>query len=214
MSQTYEILSFYKFIEINKTQELRTELKKVTQELDMLGTILLAEEGINGMVTGSPDNITRFKKHIHSNPLFQDVLFKVNQHDSPAFSRMLVKVKDHIITLRKDIEPNEITGEYISPEDFLQWQNDNKDMIILDTRNDYEVDMGTFKNAVNPNIQSFDQFPDWVDQNLEGKKNIPIVTFCTGGIRCEKATSYMKQKGFESVYQLDGGIITYFDKTK
>ncbi|MFK7871809.1 MAG: rhodanese-related sulfurtransferase [Oligoflexales bacterium] len=214
MSQPYEILSFYKFVDIEDPTALQADLKKLTQTLNMLGTILLAKEGINGMVTGSPTDIEVFKSSMHENPLFSDLLFKANLHDQPAFSRMLVKVKNHIITLRKEVEPTKETGEYLSPKDFLDWQNKNKDMIILDTRNDYEVEMGTFQNAVNPDIQSFDQFPEWVDQNLENNKKTPIVTFCTGGIRCEKATAYMKQKGFESVYQLDGGIITYFEETK
>ena len=126
---------------------------------------------------------------------------------------MLVKVKKEIITMRKDVDPLKKTGKNITPNDFKKWLDENKDIHVIDTRNDYEVNMGTFKTAVNPKIKSFTEFTTYINENKENFKDKPIVTFCTGGIRCEKATAYMMDKGLKDVYQLQGGIIKYFEET-
>lgn len=207
------VVSFYKFVKIPKPVELQLELKELTQTLAMKGTIILASEGVNGMVSGTCENIQKFKEHLWANSLFAELEFKDSFYNKESFRRMLVKIKKYIITMRKEVDPLEDTGEYLSAEEFKKWQDEQKDMLIVDTRNDYEYQMGTFKNAIDPDIKSFDEFPEWVEQELAEQKEKTIVTFCTGGIRCEKATAYMKKIGFKNVYQLEGGIIKYLEKT-
>ncbi|MFK7822511.1 MAG: rhodanese-related sulfurtransferase [Oligoflexales bacterium] len=207
------VVSFYKFVKIQDPKELQTKLSELTKKLDMKGTIILAHEGVNAMVSGSYKNIQKFKKFLWADKHFADLEFKDSYYDKESFRRMLVKVKKYIITMRKEVDPLEETGEYITAEEFKKWQDEQTDMLIVDTRNDYEYQMGTFRNAIDPDIKSFDEFPDWVEKELGDQKEKTIVTFCTGGIRCEKATAYMKKIGFKKVYQLEGGIIKYLEKT-
>ena len=207
------VVSFYKFVKIQDPKALQTKLKELTDKLNMKGTIILAHEGVNAMVSGSSSNIQAFKEYLWADKHFTDLEFKDSYYDKESFRRMLVKVKKYIITMRKEVDPLEETGEYIAAEEFKKWQDEQKDMLIVDTRNDYEYQMGTFKNAIDPDIKSFDEFPDWVEKELGDQKDKTIVTFCTGGIRCEKATAYMKKIGFKKVYQLEGGIIKYLEKT-
>ena len=207
------VISFYKFVPVDDPQALRNKLKKLCDQLDTKGTILLASEGMNGMISGSPESIETLINEIHKDPRFSDVEFKKSFHSDVSFRRMLVKVKKYIVTMRKDVDPLAETGEYLDPIEFKKWQDEGKELLILDTRNDYEVALGTFTNAIDPKITHFDQFPDWISKNLQDSKDKPIVTFCTGGIRCEKATAFMLQQGFKKVYQLEGGIIKYLEKT-
>ncbi|MDD9951930.1 MAG: rhodanese-like domain-containing protein [Zetaproteobacteria bacterium] len=207
------VISFYKFVTIKNPSLLRESLQATTARLQIMGSIIVAEEGINGMLSGSEANIRSFEQEMHTDARFADLEFKESLYDDVSFRRMLVKQKKEIITLRQPIDPQKDTGAYLDPLEFKKWQDEAKDMVILDTRNDYEVALGTFKNAVDPKIRSFGEFPEWVDQNLSADKEKTIVTFCTGGIRCEKATAYMKMKGFTNVYQIEGGILKYFEKT-
>ena len=179
------VVSFYKFVPIKEPSELQAKLKELTKKLDMRGTIILAHEGINAMVSGSCDNIQTFKEYLWADKHFADLEFKDSYYDKESFRRMLVKVKKYIVTMRKEVDPLEVTGEYLPAEEFKKWQDENKDMLIVDTRNDYEYHLGTFKNAIDSNIKSFDEFPDWVENELGDQKEKTIVTFCTGGIRCE-----------------------------
>lgn len=207
------VISFYKFIPVEDPQELKNKLKKLCDQLDTRGTILIASEGINGMISGSSESVEILIKEFHKDSRFSDVEFKKSFHEDVSFRRMLVKVKKYIVTMRKDVDPLAETGEYLDPIKFKKWQDEGKELLILDTRNDYEVALGTFANAIDPKITHFDQFPDWISKNLQDAKDTPIVTFCTGGIRCEKATAFMLQQGFKKVYQLEGGIIKYLEKT-
>ena len=207
------VISFYKFVPVEKPEELRSHLKRLCEKLKTKGTILIATEGINGMVSGPEGSISGLIGEIKRDSRFSDIEFKKSHHNSISFRRMLVKVKKYIITMREKVDPFEKTGAYLDPKEFKKWQDEGRDMLILDTRNDYEVALGTFKKAIDPKIKTFDEFPQWIRKNLQEARDKPIVTFCTGGIRCEKATAYMLQLGFKSVYQLDGGIIRYLEKT-
>lgn len=209
------IVAFYKFVPITDMQTLRTNWKKKAVSLDLKGTILIASEGINGSLAGSELSIKAMQDHMKSDERFSDLEFKISYYSETSFRRMLVKLKKEIITMHCDaIDPNKETGKYLDPIEFKKWQDEGKDILIVDTRNDYEVAMGTFENAIDPKIKTFSQFPEWVDKNLQDDKEKVIVTFCTGGIRCEKATAYMVKKGFKNVYQLKGGILKYFEEVK
>ena len=209
-------LGFYKFVQLNQLETLRSTLLNRANELSIKGKIIIAEEGINGMLSGSQLSIKEYKDFLCQIDEFSDLEFKENLYpkDEHLFGRMLIKIKDQIITLRQDVDPVNNTGNYLAPLDFLKWQEDQEDFLIVDTRNTYEVNLGTFRNAIDPKIESFDEFPQWVDTCLKDQKDKKIVTFCTGGIRCEKATAYMKAAGFKDVYQIKGGIINYLEKTK
>ena len=173
------VVSFYKFVSIEDPKELQAKLKELTHKLDMRGTIILAHEGINAMVSGSCENIQTFKEHLWADKHFSDIGFKDSYYEKESFRRMLVKVKKYIVTMRKEVDPLDVTGEYLPAEEFKKWQDEQKDMLIVDTRNDYEFQMGTFKNAIDPDIKSFDEFPDWVEKELGDQKDKTIVTFCT-----------------------------------
>ena len=208
------IASFYKFTPIKKTKELQKLALEKALSLDLKGTLLVAEEGLNGMISGKDEAISSFKAYLELQDDVGALDFKLSYYDDVSFRRMLVKVKKEIITIRQDLDPLKETGHYLPPEDLEKWYEEGRDMLVLDTRNDYEVAMGTFEGAIDPKIKSFEAFTDYVDEHLEELKEKPVVTFCTGGIRCEKATAYMKQKGIEDVYQLEGGIIRYFEAMK
>ena len=216
MTEKNIALCFYKFVEIEGLEEMQDLLLKTSLKLGLKGKILIAHEGINGMLSGRRNSIDEFKIFLTSLREFANIEFKENIYDfdSHLFGRMLVKIKKYIITLRKEVDPINDTGKYLEPEDFLKLQEEGENFLIVDTRNSYEVKMGTFKGAIDPEIESFDEFPDWVDKTLSNEKDKQIVTFCTGGIRCEKATAYMKSAGFKNVYQIHGGILNYLEKTQ
>ncbi|MCB9228753.1 MAG: rhodanese-related sulfurtransferase [Deltaproteobacteria bacterium] len=209
------VISFYKFVPVREPAALRSRLWTRCRELGTKGTILIAKEGINGMVSGSAEAISELVQSLRSEEGFEDLDFKESFHQAESFRRMLVKVKKYIITLRldEDVDPRKETGHYLDPLEFKKWQDQGREMVIVDTRNDYEVALGTFRNALDPKIKSFDQFPDWVREHLQDAKDKVVVTFCTGGVRCEKATAVMMREGFQHVYQLEGGILRYFEKT-
>lgn len=209
------VVSFYKFVKIDNPHELKELLLSRSLDLGLQGTILVSLEGINAMISGEIASMKAFERWFKGDLRFADVEFKESLYAGVSFRRMLVKVKKEIITMRQQVDPVDDTGAYVSPLEFKDWQDSNKDMIIVDTRNDYEVALGSFKNALNPNIKTFGEYPEWVSEHLndDQDKEKVVVTFCTGGIRCEKATAYMKQQGFKNVYQLEGGIIKYFEET-
>jgi len=211
--QEQKVLSFYKFVMIQNPHELREDLLAKANQLELKGTIILAEEGINGMISGSGENIKLIVEYISLHTEIGEFELKYSTHNDEVFRRMLVKVKKEIITMRKEVDPSKKTGKYLSPKDLQKMLDSKEDLILLDTRNDYEYELGSFKNAINPNIKSFGEFVHYIDSNKKSLVNKKVVTFCTGGIRCEKATAYMQKKGILDVYQLKGGIIQYFEKT-
>jgi len=208
-------ISAYKFVTLTAESlpDLRSDLKAEADVCELKGTILLCAEGINCFLAGTRDNIDRFKAFLKARPPFSDLPYKESFSDYQPFSRMLVRLKKEVISMgRSEIEPEKKKAPYISPEKFKRWYEEKKDMIVLDTRNDFEVALGTFDDAVDLDIETFREFPDTVTLMSDEVKNKPVVTFCTGGVRCEKAAQYMLDHGFKEVYQLDGGILNYLEK--
>ena len=201
------ILLFYKFVEISDTEKLSKSHLELCNSLNLKGKILLSKEGINGSVSGTKEQTEKYKKELINDERFKDIEFKEELSTHHPFEKMVIKIKPEIIRLDKEIDISK-TGKHISPKEFLEVYQENKDVIILDTRNDYEFKAGKFKNAINPKIKNFREFPDFV-KNFNVPKDKPIVMYCTGGIRCEKASAYMIQEGFTNVRQLHGGVINF-----
>ena len=207
-----KVAAFYKFAPLNDIEALQEEIRRVCVDAGLLGTILLATEGINGTIAGSEDGVADLFRHLHEYPGLEDLDKKVSFCDRNPFYRMKVRLKKEIVTLGVDgIDPRQDVGEYIAPE---RWNDliSQPNVRLIDTRNDYEVGLGTFAGAENPGTQSFRDFPGWVEQHLPTDKNQPVAMFCTGGIRCEKSTAFLKKQGYKNVYHLEGGILNYLEK--
>lgn len=198
----------YQFVAIPDYQALRAPLLAQCQSLSLKGTILLSQEGINLNLSGTVDAIAKFKTSLNTYTYFSGMTFREGYSETQPFKRLKIKLKKEIITLRQPkANPIEKRAPAILPETLKQWLDEKREFTLLDTRNDYEVELGTFQGAVNLHLKHFCDLPKAVQQV---KKDKPIVMFCTGGIRCEKAALYMQQEGYETVYQLDGGILNYF----
>jgi UPF0176 protein len=210
MSQ-YLTAALYKFVSLPDYQNLQAPILAKCLEHHIKGTLLLAAEGINGTIAGAPEDIKTILGYLREDPRLSDLEHKESYADQHPFYRMKVKLKKEIVTMGvSDVNPNDVVGTYVKPEAWNDLISD-PDVILLDTRNDYEVSIGTFKGAVDPKTTTFREFPKFVEQNLDKTKNKKVAMFCTGGIRCEKASSYMKQQGFEEVYHLQGGILKYLE---
>ena len=208
-------VSAYRFVALNAERlgDIKQDLLSCAKSLDLKGTVLLSTEGINLFVAGTPAEIDSFFLKLDSYDEFHQLPRKDSLSDHQPFTRMLVRIKKEIISMGcEHIKPHENTAPHLAPETFKKWYDENKDMVVLDTRNDYEVNLGTFKDAIQLDIKTFREFPSAIASLPEEIKDKPIVTFCTGGIRCEKAAELMQQEGFNNVYQLDGGILNYFEK--
>ncbi len=208
------ITAFYKFTHLPDYRDLRAPLQRVCEENRVVGTILLAEEGINGTVSGPTDGVAALIAYLRSDERLGDLETKEAEapEDQKTFYRMKVRLKKEIVTLGVEgIDPNERVGTYVDPK---EWNAliDDPEVLLIDTRNDYEVEIGTFRGAVDPKTTSFREFPEYVEKNLDPGKQRKIAMFCTGGIRCEKATAYMLEQGFEEVYHLKGGILKYLEE--
>ena len=206
-------LAGYKFVALDALNELKSLLDRRVRELALKGTILLSSEGINIVVAGSEPATGEFEDLIHADARLGDLRFKRSGSTAQPFARMLVKIKKEIITLRvPGIDPARQRAPAVSAKEFRRWLDEGRDIVLLDTRNAFEVEAGTFENAVDLRLRSFGQFAEaagLLDATLKDKT---IVTFCTGGIRCEKAAPLLIANGFHSVYQLDGGILRYFEE--
>lgn len=206
------IAALYKFVALPDFEELREPLQAFCVEQEIKGTLLLAHEGINGTVSGSRSAIDALLEYFSRDERLADIDHKESYEDSQPFYRMKVKLKKEIVTMGvENIDPNQVVGTYVEPKD---WNSliDDPEVTVIDTRNNYEFDIGTFERAVNPNTDSFRELPDYVAKHLDPKKNKKVAMFCTGGIRCEKSTAFMKQQGFEEVYHLKGGILKYLEE--
>lgn len=200
----------YKFIPLNDLETLQAYFLALCSLHHLKGTILLSHEGINLSLAARVSDMQAFKTELLADARFVDMSFHETYSDTQPFKRLKVKIKNEIITLRQpDANPLQERAPSLAPEVFKQWLDENRDVIVLDTRNEYEVEYGTFKRAINLHINDFGEFPAAVE-NIDVDK--PVVMFCTGGIRCEKAALYMQQQGHTNVYQLDGGILGYFAK--
>lgn len=207
----YLVAALYKFVTLPDYRALREPLQTCCDEHGVKGTLLLAKEGINGTLAGAPAGIHAVLAYLRSDPRLAALEHKESFADTMPFYRMKVKLKKEIVTMGvPDIDPNHIVGTYVKPEDWNQLISD-PEVVLIDTRNDYEVAIGTFKGAVDPNIKSFRELPEWVRRQKNLHKKPKVAMFCTGGIRCEKSTAFMKAEGFAEVYHLQGGILKYLE---
>ncbi|MGB5490604.1 MAG: rhodanese-related sulfurtransferase [Woeseiaceae bacterium] len=206
------VVSFYRFYDISDPESLRDELQGLCDKQGLLGTILVATEGFNGTLAGRPDAVATVFEWLRSRFDIADELdARWSSAEQPPFRRMRVRLKREIVTLgRPDILPHKSTGQHVSPE---QWNTllDDPNVLLVDTRNHYEHEVGTFPGAIDPGNDSFREFPEFAKMLAESSKERPLAMFCTGGIRCEKATALMLELGFREVYQLQGGILNYLE---
>ena len=210
----YSVAALYKFSVIENPKTLQVELRKQLKNNLITGTILVGEEGLNGTIAGDQANLKLALQYIKSIHGFSDLDIKYSESKENPFARLKIKLKKEIVTIGDEsIDPNDIVGQYVDPENWNDLISD-ENTILIDTRNDYEYSIGTFKNSINPNTVKFREFPEWVKkQNFskEDKETKKVAMFCTGGIRCEKASSFMKKDGFNNVNHLKGGILKYFE---
>jgi UPF0176 protein len=210
--------ALYKFVTLENFAALQANIHAACEAHQIKGTILLAREGINGTIAGLPENIHKVLHFLRTDAQFEGKFATLEHKESYAdehpFYRMKVKLKKEIVTMGvPSVNPNNTVGTYVKPADWNALISD-PDVILLDTRNDYEVHIGTFKGAVDPKTTTFREFPEYVAQNLDKTKHKKVAMFCTGGIRCEKASSYMLEQGFDEVYHLQGGILKYLETVK
>lgn len=198
----------YQFIALSDLPSLRDHFLNKCKELNLKGTILLSPEGINIFLAGTLVDVQAFKAFLKIDPRFAELNFRESFSAAQSFLRMKVKIKKEIITLRQqDIQPVKKRAPSLSPQELKKWLDEGRDITLLDTRNEYEIRFGTFKNAINLHLKDFCEFPAAADKLNPAK---PIVMFCTGGIRCEKAALHLLKQGFADVFQLEGGILNYF----
>ena len=213
----HKIITLYKFHKIQEPLKLQAALKKELKNLDILGTIILGNEGINGTVSGTSINLDRAIERLKLHSKILDLDLKESFSKKSPFLRLKIKIKDEIVTMgKKNINPLTQSGEYINHK---RWNAliEDKNTLLIDTRNSYEYAIGTFKNSINPKTANFKEFPEWVKKQQfseTDKKQKKVAMFCTGGIRCEKASAFMKNEGFEKVYHLKGGILKYLEETE
>lgn len=208
----FVVAAMYHFVTLEDYQDIRDPLKAFCDEHEIKGTLLLAQEGINGTVAGRREAIDALLAYLKKDDRFEKLEHKESFDQVQPFYRMKVKLKKEIVTMGIDgVDPNKEVGTYIKPKDWNKIISD-PDVILLDTRNDYEVEVGTFEYAVDPKTKIFREFPEYVRENVDKTKHKKVAMFCTGGIRCEKASSFMKNEGFEEVYHLEGGILKYLEE--
>ncbi len=206
------VAALYKFVRLPDFRELKQPLLERCRELRLKGTLLLAPEGINGAVAGSREGIDGILDYLRSEPRFADLAHKESLSAGVPFHRMKVKLRQEIVSLGiPGVDPERLRGEYVKPEDWNA-EVSRPDTLVLDVRNEYETGIGGFRNAVAPNTGTFREFPDYVENNLNPEQHTRVAMYCTGGIRCEKASSYLLSRGFREVVQLQGGILNYLEK--
>ena len=211
--ETVTNLAAYRFVELSGLKELREELLGLCKDAGLRGTILLSLEGVNLFVAGSAEGISKLMERLRRIPGLEDFEGKISESEDQPFRRMLVRIKKEIISFGiEGVEPGKKTSPKLSARELKQWLDEGRKVTLLDTRNDYEVKLGTFKGAVVPDIRTFREFPKAVRELPEQMKEETVVMFCTGGIRCEKAGPFMEMEGFKNIYQLDGGILKYFEE--
>ncbi|MEM7759715.1 MAG: rhodanese-related sulfurtransferase [Cyanobacteria bacterium P01_A01_bin.40] len=208
---SYLIATFYKFVNIYDLEAKKAQILAWCISKQVKGTIILAEEGINGTISGSREAIADILKTLQTLPELADLESKESTSDNMPFARLKVKIKPEIVTLgRPEVNPNHQVGTYVEPQNWNQIIS-NPEIVVIDTRNEYEVEIGSFQRAKNPHTDSFREFPEYVTQNLDPEVHPKVAMFCTGGIRCEKASSYLLSQGFKEVYHLKGGILKYLE---
>ncbi|HIG78892.1 MAG TPA: rhodanese-related sulfurtransferase [Cycloclasticus sp.] len=210
--QEYVVCALYHFVRLDNHGALKQPLLKLMNHHGVKGTLLLAAEGINGTIAGKRKAIDHLLQWLRSKDEFKNLVHKESYVEAQPFNRTKVKFKKEIVTMGvENIDPNHIVGTYVKPKDWNALITE-PDVLLVDTRNDYEVSIGTFKGALNPETETFREFPAYVKENLDTTKHKKVAMFCTGGIRCEKSTAYLKQQGFDEVYHLEGGILKYLEE--
>lgn len=206
----YRVLLYYHYVNIEYPQEIRERQRELCQSLNLKGRIIIANEGINGTLSGTIEETEAYQKAMANDPLFANMPFKIDVYGQHAFKKLSVKVKPELVnlSLEHDVDPLSVTGKHLKPKDFLEAM-EAEDTIVIDARNDYEYDLGHFRGAVRPEIKNFRDLPDWIRENKAKFQDKKILTYCTGGVRCEKFSGWLIQEGFEDVSQLDGGIAMY-----
>ena len=209
---SFLVAALYKFVSLPDFEDLKDGLYACANANDVMGTILLAHEGINGTIAGPEAGVRNLLACIRADERMADLEHKESWADENPFYRMKVRLKREIVTLGVEgVDPTTQVGEYVTPNKWNDLISD-PDVVVIDTRNDYEVEIGTFKGAVNPQTTSFREFPDWLDRQDNALKEKKVAMFCTGGIRCEKSTALLKARGFDQVYHLQGGILKYLEE--
>jgi len=210
--QNWDIAALYRFVTLEDLPKLQAEIKAVCDENDICGTLLIAPEGINGTIAGQGAKLTAIVDFLDQKAGITQGELKYSHAEERPFHRMKVRLKKEIITMKApEANPNDQVGDYVTPENWNELIND-PDVTLIDTRNTYETAVGIFKGAIDPKIETFTEFKDYVSTNMDPKKQKKVAMFCTGGIRCEKASSYMLAHGFEEVYHLQGGILKYLEE--
>ena len=208
------ICALYKFTRLDDFEEIQGTLKIFLESLNIRGTLLLAKEGVNGTISGDNDSIMKSLDYLQKDERLVGLEYKFSYSEKPPFKRLKVKLKKEIVTLGvSNIDPIFSSGTYVKPADWNELIKD-PDVVLIDTRNNYEFEIGSFKGSINPNTETFREFPAYTKNNLEKYRDKKIAMFCTGGIRCEKSTAYLKSKGFENVFHLQGGILKYLEEIR
>lgn len=208
----HAICALYKFTRLDDFEEIQLPLRSFLDSLSVKGTLLLAREGINGTISGTKVSLEKVLDYLQSDPRFLDLEFKFSYSKKIPFKRLKVKLKKEIVTMGlTEIDPTHSAGTYVKPKDWNELIND-PDVVLIDTRNNYEYEIGSFKGAINPNTETFREFPSFTKNTLEQYRDKKIAMFCTGGIRCEKSTAYLKSEGFKNVFHLQGGILKYLEE--
>ena len=206
------VCALYKFVRLENFTQLRQPLLETMESNGIKGTLLLAAEGINGTVAGFREGIDALLAWLDKQPGLDNIVHKESYDSEMPFYRTKVKLKKEIVTMGVEgIDPNRVVGSYVKPKDWNELISD-PEVLLVDTRNDYEIQIGTFKNAINPKTETFREFPQYVKDHLDTGKHKKVAMFCTGGIRCEKSTAYLKEQGFDEVYHLEGGILKYLEE--
>ena len=206
------VATFYRFVRFDDPASLRDSVAAACERLDLRGTILLANEGINGTISGTRNSVLELLAILSRTPGLEDLAWKESSAERHPFGRMRVRIKKEIVTLGVDgVDPSKSAGTYVGPRDWNALISD-PEVIVIDTRNDYEVEIGAFANAINPGIDAFGELTDWLREHYRPEDQPKVAMYCTGGIRCEKSTALLKDAGFEHVYHLEGGILKYLEE--
>ncbi|SFV80858.1 Rhodanese domain protein UPF0176 [hydrothermal vent metagenome] len=208
----FTVCALYQFVRLDDFEEFRTPLRELMATLEVKGTILLALEGLNGTISGSQASIDKVLQFLQDDGRFDKLEIKFSYSENTPFKRLKVKLKKEIVTLGvSNIDPLASVGTYVAPQDWNALISD-PNVVLIDTRNNYEYEIGSFKGAINPSTETFREFPTYTKNNLEQYRGKKVAMFCTGGIRCEKSTAYLKSQGFDTVYHLQGGILKYLEE--
>jgi len=209
----FVVILFYRYVRIEHPEEELKKQRSLCERLALSGRMIIAEEGINATLEGTTGNIEQYSIEMRADPRFADIHWKRSVGTGNAFPKLKIKVRPEIVSLHldEDIDPNQITGKRLAPDELKQWYESGKDFVVVDMRNDYEHRVGRFKDSILSPLQNFRDLPQKIDK-IENLKSKTILTVCTGGVRCEKASGFLVREGFTDVYQLDGGIVSYMEK--